>query len=115
MQFKRQAFLESLPRAYTRPECKPLSSYFFEIRFSTRKASGPRQQFNYDLFWQEDMEKFGRVHTVVESAKFCCRVEEDVADSDEDFVPYLQLVFSVRSILNPPNPNPPSIHMQSHY
>jgi len=88
MQFKRQVFLESLPRVYTPPECKPLSSYFFEIRFSTRKASGPRQQFNYDLFWQENMEEVGRVHTVVESAKFCCRVEEDVADSDEDFVPY---------------------------
>lgn len=86
-EFKRQAFLESLPRAYILPECKPLSSYFFEIRFSTRKASGPRQQFNYNLFWQENMEEVGQVHTVVESAKFCCRDDEDFEDS-YDFLPY---------------------------
>ena len=97
MQFKRQVFLESLPRADPPPTCKPLSSYFFEIRFLTRKTSGPRQQYNANLFGQEDMEEVGRVHTVVESAKFCRRDDEDVADySEEDLVAtkFLRLTFA---------------------
>ena len=71
MQFKPQKlirFHEKCP-----PPDKPLSSYFFEIRFSTFGAvqdnhvlPGDRLAGYYQLYREK-----GTVHTVVESAKFC--------------------------------------------
>ena len=71
MQFKRQKlirFYEKCP-----PLDKPLSSYFFEIRFSAFEAVQDNHIVPGDSlagYYQLHREK-GTVHTVVESAKFC--------------------------------------------
>ena len=74
MQFKREVLI-------ARHKCalpvKPLSSYFFEIRFSAREDKVPRKKLTEEhvvrlqssLFLQEEMKENGRVHTVVVSAK----------------------------------------------
>ena len=71
MQFKRQKLICFWPQCT--PPDKPLSSYFFEIRFSTfgevqdsHVLPGDRLAGHYQLYREK-----GNVHTVVESAEFC--------------------------------------------